>query len=256
MVSGSREVQLEALRLAITQAYRVDEAACLRERLQSARLASVREQAVQDEACTLAAAARKRASEQIGIEAFLQEYDVSSREGVLLMCLAEALLCIPDATTAERLIRDRLAKGHWDEHLGGSASLLVNASTWGLLLTGRLVGAQGLAGSVAEPNLKQLVTRLGEPVVRLALHGGMRFLAEQFVTGRDISEALRRASTRGDVRYSYDCLGEAARSAADVERYFSVPLGDRRYRRQCPGGAGVVRAAGRLDKALRPAPAL
>jgi RHH-type proline utilization regulon transcriptional repressor/proline dehydrogenase/delta 1-pyrroline-5-carboxylate dehydrogenase len=222
MVSGSGQVQLEALRLAIRQAYRGDETACLRERLQSARLAPEREQAVQDNARTLAAAARKRASEQIGIEAFLQEYDLSSREGVLLMCLAEALLRIPDAATADRLIRDRLAKGHWDEHLGGSASLLVNASTWGLLLTGRLVGAQGLAGSAAEQSLKQLATRLGEPVVRLALHGAMRVLAEQFVTGRDISEALRRASTRGAVRYSYDCLGEAARSAEDVERYFQA----------------------------------
>jgi RHH-type proline utilization regulon transcriptional repressor/proline dehydrogenase/delta 1-pyrroline-5-carboxylate dehydrogenase len=222
MVSGSGQVQLEALRLAIRQAYRGDETACLRERLQSARMAPEREQAVQDNARTLAAAARKRASEQIGIEAFLQEYDLSSREGVLLMCLAEALLRIPDAATADRLIRDRLAKGHWDEHLGGSASLLVNASTWGLLLTGRLVGAQGLAGSTAEQSLKQLATRLGEPVVRLALHGAMRVLAEQFVTGRDISEALRRASTRGAVRYSYDCLGEAARSAEDVERYFQA----------------------------------
>ncbi len=222
MVSGSGELQLEALRLAIRQAYRSDETACLRERLQNARLPRAREQAAQDKARTLAAAARKHASEQIGIEAFLQEYDLSSREGVLLMCLAEALLRIPDAATADRLIRDRLAKGHWDEHLGGSASLLVNASTWGLLLTGRLVGAQGLTGSAAEPSLKQLVARLGEPVVRLALHGAMRVLAEQFVSGRDIGEALRRASTRGNVRYSYDCLGEAARSAGDVERYFEA----------------------------------
>ena len=222
MVSRSKEVQLEALRLAIRQAYRSDETACLRERLRNARLAPEREHAAQDKARTLAAAARKRASEQIGIEAFLQEYDLSSREGVLLMCLAEALLRIPDAATADRLIRDRFARGHWDEHLGGSASMLVNASTWGLLLTGRLVGAQGLTGSAAQPTLKQLVTRLGEPVVRLALHGAMRVLAEQFVSGRDIGEALRRASTQEDVRYSYDCLGEAARSAGDVERYFQA----------------------------------
>ena len=195
MLSGSGELQLEALRLAIRQAYRSDETACLRERLQNARLPRAREQAAQDKARTLAAAVRKRASEQIGVEAFLQEYDLSSREGVLLMCLAEALLRIPDAATADRLIRDRLAKGHWDEHLGGSASLLVNASTWGLLLTGRLVGAQGLTGGAAQPSLKQLVARLGEPVVRLALHGAMRVLAEQFVSGRDIGEALRHYRT-------------------------------------------------------------
>jgi len=220
MASRSRETQLQALRLAIREAYRVEETTCLRARLRSARLAPAREQAVQDQARALAAAARRRATEQIGVEAFLQEYNLSSREGVLLMCLAEALLRIPDVATADRLVRDRLSKGHWDEHLGGSASLLVNASTWGLLLTGRLFDRRGLAAGAAEQALKQLVARLGEPVVRLSLHGAMRILAEQFVTGRDIGAALRRTATQGRVRYSYDCLGEAARSAQDVERYF------------------------------------
>jgi len=222
VVGQPDDAQLDELRLAIRQAYRVDESACIRQRLHSARLAPECEQAVRERARSLAAAARKRASEQTGIEAFMQEYDLSSREGVLLMCLAEALLRIPDSDTADRLVRDRLAKGHWDEHLGASGSALVNASSWGLLLTGRLLHGGGLAQGAAQQSLKQLVARLGEPVVRVALLAAMRILAQQFVTGRDIDEALRRAANRDDVRYSYDCLGEAARCAQDVERYLDA----------------------------------
>ena len=222
MLGRTDETQLAELRLAIRRAYRVEESSCLRQRLQNARLEPRRERAVQEQARALAAAARTRAAQQIGVEAFLQEYDLSSREGVLLMCLAEALLRIPDAATADRLVRDRLAKGHWDEHLGASSSVLVNASTWGLLLTGRLLDSAGLAHGLAQQSLKQLVTRLGEPVVRLAVQAAMRILAEQFVTGRDIAEALRRAATRDDLRYSFDCLGEAARCGQDVDRYLAA----------------------------------
>jgi RHH-type proline utilization regulon transcriptional repressor/proline dehydrogenase/delta 1-pyrroline-5-carboxylate dehydrogenase len=209
--------------VAIRNAHRVDETLCLRERLQQARLDPSREQAIQDRARNLAADARERAVEQAGLEAFLQEYDLSSQEGVLLMCIAEALLRIPDAETADRLIRDRLCKGHWDEHLGTSPSLLVNASSWGLLLTGRLFAGQASVQSGPEQLLQRLVARVGEPIVRLAMQQSVQILAQQFVMGRDIPEALQRVAGKGKgLRYSYDCLGEAAHSAEDVERYLEA----------------------------------
>jgi RHH-type proline utilization regulon transcriptional repressor/proline dehydrogenase/delta 1-pyrroline-5-carboxylate dehydrogenase len=208
------------LRLAIRKAHRIDETLCLRERLQQARLEPSREQAIQGRARELAAKARDRALEQAGVEALLHEYDLSSQEGVLLMCIAEALLRIPDAVTADRLIRDRLSKGHWDEHLNGSPSLLVNASSWGLLLTGRLLSVQENLHTGPEHLLQKLVARLGEPIVRLAMQKSMQIMAQQFVMGRNISEALQRVSGQEEtLRYSYDCLGEAAHTAEDVERY-------------------------------------
>jgi len=217
------EAKTDPLRVAIRNAHRADETLCLRERLQQARLDPSREQTIEDRARKLAAQARDRALEQAGLGAFLQEYDLSSQEGVLLMCIAEALLRIPDAETADRLIRDRLCKGHWDEHLGTSPSLLVNASSWGLLLTGRLFAGQGSLQTGPEPLLQRLVARLGEPIMRLAMQQSMQIMAQQFVMGRDIPEALKRVAGKGkDLRYSYDCLGEAAQTAEDVERYLEA----------------------------------
>ena len=194
MLGVQAETRLDPLRLAIRQAHRVDETQCLRERLQQARLDPSREQAIHELARRLTADARDRALQQAGLEAFLHEYDLSSQEGVLLMCIAEALLRIPDAETADRLIRDRLSKGHWDQHLGSSPSLLVNASTWGLLLTGRLLGTEENLQRGAEQLLQKLVARAGEPLVRLAMQQSMQMMAQQFVMGRDVSEAIRRAA--------------------------------------------------------------
>jgi RHH-type proline utilization regulon transcriptional repressor/proline dehydrogenase/delta 1-pyrroline-5-carboxylate dehydrogenase len=156
-----------------------------------------------------------------GIDAFMHEYELSSKEGVVLMCLAEALLRIPDAETADRLIRDKIGTADWHKHLGQSASLFVNASTWALMLTGRVVsleGGEGEGGGI----LRRLVQRSGEPVIRRAVTTGMRILGKQFVLGRTIDEALERArpaETQG-YRHSYDMLGEAARTMADARRYF------------------------------------
>jgi RHH-type proline utilization regulon transcriptional repressor/proline dehydrogenase/delta 1-pyrroline-5-carboxylate dehydrogenase len=157
-----------------------------------------------------------------GLDAFLQEFDLSSREGVVLMCLAEALLRIPDAATADRLIRDKLEEGDWTSHLGKSSSLFVNASTWALMLTGRVMrfdegGEEGL-GNI----FKRMVTASGEPVIRHAVTAAMRILGRQFVMGRTIDEALARAAPTEPKgwRYSYDMLGEAARTAKDADRYF------------------------------------
>ncbi|KPV41579.1 integrase [Thiohalorhabdus denitrificans] len=172
------------------------------------------------------------------LDRFLHEYDLSNREGVLLMCLAEGLLRIPDPETADRLIHDKLGSAAWDRHLGHSGSLLVNASTWGLMLTGRLVRLGPGVDQAPSSLLSSLLSRSSEPVVRQALKRAMHLLARQFVMGEHIGEALQRART-GDnrrFRYSFDMLGEAAVSEPDAQSYITA------YR-QAIYAAGV--AAGR-----------
>jgi RHH-type proline utilization regulon transcriptional repressor/proline dehydrogenase/delta 1-pyrroline-5-carboxylate dehydrogenase len=164
---------------------------------------------------------RDRAQAHGGVESFLAQYDLSTQEGVLLMCVAEALLRIPDAATADALIRDKLARGDWEKHLGASDSLLVNASTWGLMLTGRLTRIEPADARDPASWYQRIVARAGEPVVRVAVRQAMKVMAEQFVMGRTIGEALARARS-GDgarFRYSFDMLGEAALTADDAARY-------------------------------------
>lgn len=161
-----------------------------------------------------------------GIDAFMREYGFTSEEGVILMCLAEALLRIPDAETADALIADKIGSGAWEAHLGHSDSLFVNASTWGLMLTGRIVklSERGAGGRFSVSALaNQLLKRSGEPVIRNALRQAMRLMGDQFVLGRTIQEALKRgrAAEAKGYRISYDMLGEAARTERDAERYFS-----------------------------------
>jgi len=160
--------------------------------------------------------AEQRAS--AGVESFLHQYDLSTQEGVLLMCVAEALLRIPDADTADLLIRDKLARGDWEKHLGASESLLVNASTWGLMLTGRLTRIEQENARDPKAWYERIVSRAGEPVVRVALRQAMKVMAEQFVMGRTIAEALARSRQGESARYrhSYDMLGEAALTAAEL----------------------------------------
>ncbi|MEE8543128.1 MAG: bifunctional proline dehydrogenase/L-glutamate gamma-semialdehyde dehydrogenase PutA [Gammaproteobacteria bacterium] len=159
-----------------------------------------------------------------GLDAFMSEYDLSSAEGVVLMCLAEALLRIPDAETADRLIADKIGDADWQAHLDRSESLFVNASTWALMLTGRLLREDETPTRGLAATLTQAVGRLGEPVIRTALKQAMRILGHQFVMGRTITEAMRRAGQQGDraYRYSFDMLGEAALTAADAERYLDA----------------------------------
>ncbi|MFZ4809013.1 MAG: bifunctional proline dehydrogenase/L-glutamate gamma-semialdehyde dehydrogenase PutA [Hyphomicrobiaceae bacterium] len=156
-----------------------------------------------------------------GIDAFMHEYGLSSEEGVILMCLAEALLRIPDARTADALIAEKVGSGQWERHLGASESLLVNASTWGLMLTGRIVKLRG-GSPDASGLLGRLVAKSGEPFIRQALRQAMKVMGDQFVLGRTIKEAVARAeplAAKG-YRFSYDMLGEAARTAKDADRYF------------------------------------
>jgi len=210
-----------ALRGAIDAAYLADETQCVEALLPQATLDGDAAQRVADLARRLVATVRERRTTQGGLDAFMGEYDLASQEGVVLMCLAEALLRIPDATTADRLIRDKLAHGDWEKHLGHSPSLFVNASTWGLMLTGRIVRLDREVVNDVASFLARLVARSGEPAIRLALREAMRIMAHQFVMGRTIEEAIARSqgSEHAAYRYSFDMLGEAALSSADAARY-------------------------------------
>ena len=213
------------LRAAITAATRVPEAEALAPLLGAARLPPEQAAATHALAHRLASTlrARRREGGRAGIvQGLLQEFALSSQEGVALMCLAEALLRIPDAATRDALIRDKVARGDWQAHLGQSPSLFVNAAAWGLLITGRLVATH------SEATLGQSLTRLigkgGEPLIRTGVDRAMRLMGEQFVTGETIDEALRNARPREaeGFRYSYDMLGEAALTAADAARYLAA----------------------------------
>ena len=211
----------DAIARAINSRYLSGEQSLVRELADKARLSDTAGRTVASRALALVQAVRATRGTGGALDAFLREYSLASREGVILMCLAEALLRIPDGETADRLIADKIPSGAWDEHLGDSDSMLVNASTWGLMLTGRVVAMEGR--DVGEPRswYGKLVAKLGEPVARAALRHAMRILGHQFVMGRDIGNALERAAGKEerDYRYSFDMLGEAALTRADAERY-------------------------------------
>ena len=166
-------------------------------------------------------AARAGRRETGGVDSFLHEYGLSSREGVLLLCLAEALLRIPDAATADRLIAGTIGSGDWARHLGQSSSLLVNASTYGLMLTGRVIDWGEGEGNTPAGMIQRLIGRSGEPVIRQALRQAMRILGGQFVLGQTIGDALANAEDEAaeGYRFSFDMLGEAARTAEDAAAY-------------------------------------
>jgi RHH-type transcriptional regulator, proline utilization regulon repressor / proline dehydrogenase / delta 1-pyrroline-5-carboxylate dehydrogenase len=224
MIHAEPGASWDPLRRAIADNYRTDETACVEALLAEADLDGEPRRRVAKRAQALIASVREGRQGAGGIDAFLQEYELSTQEGVMLMCLAEALLRIPDDETADRLIRDKLGDADWEGHLGRSNSLFVNASTWGLMLTGRIVRLDpGLTGAVGSA-LGRLVAQSGEPVIRQALIQAMRILGRQFVMGRTISEALERAepAEAEGYRHSYDMLGEAARTQADANRYMAA----------------------------------
>ena len=207
---------------AVDAACRLPEAQALAPLLEQARLAPAQAAAAQALAARLAAGLRERARHSgraALVPGLLQQFALSSQEGVALMCLAEALLRIPDAATRDALIRAKLAQGDWQAHVGQSRSLFVNAAAWGLLLTGKLVATHSERSLGAA--LARLAARGGEPLIRQAVDRALRLLGEQFVAGQDIDEALRRARRREaeGFRHSYDMLGEAALSADDAARY-------------------------------------
>ena len=213
------QTELSQRRHAIAPLYRLDEAAALRALAQTARLSPEARDRVFAQASDLLA--QLRAPGRAGwIDQFLREYSLSSQEGAALLGLAEAYLRVPDAGTADALIRDKLTRGDWRSHLGGADSVLVNGATLGLII------AQSLADSRAG-GLRALAARLGEPAIRAGVTTAMQRMGEAFVLGRDIDEALRRADRGANraFRYSFDMLGEAARTAPDADAYFQSYLG-------------------------------
>ena len=214
----SEVVAQTPLRSAITAAYRVPEPQCVPPLLELATANADEAKRIRTIARSLVGKLRAK-TRSSGVEGLIHEYSLSSQEGVALMCLAEALLRIPDAATRDALIRDKLAPGDWRAHIGMSPSLFVNAATWGLVLTGRLVtttSEQSLSAA-----LTRLIARSGEPIIRAGVDVAMRLMGEQFVTGRTIEEAIgnsREREARG-FTFSYDMLGEAATTAEDAARY-------------------------------------
>ena len=195
-------------------------------------------------ATTLAEAVRASRSNAGGVDALMLEFSLDSREGIALMCLAEALLRIPDAATRDRLIRDKIAQGDWRSHVGRSPSLFVNAAAWGLLVTGKLVDSR--SDSAMEQAVASLLRKGGEPLIRKGVDLAMRLLGKQFVTGRTIDEALvnaREREARG-YRYSFDMLGEAALTMDDAARYFQAYENAIHAIGNASGGAGIYAGPG------------
>ena len=235
-----RRSRLSEIRTTMRAAILADESRAVRACVDAAGLSGTDRASITARAVDLVRTTRAHAGGSV-MQDFLAEYGLSTREGVALMCLAEALLRVPDTETIDVLIEDKIGASDWAAHLGHSSSPLVNASTWALLLTGKvLVGAEeGLAGT-----LHDAIRRLGEPVIRAAVAQAMRELGHQFVLGRDMDEAKRRAAAmeaRG-CTYSYDMLGEAARTEADARRYHLA------YSASIAALAGVGRGAGVRDR--------
>ena len=205
----------------LDDAWELDEATHVRFLLEQTGLDAATRERINQQAVDLVVRVRARARDAGAMEAFMREYDLSSEEGVVLMCLAEALLRIPDNETAEQLISDKLAEANWEAHLGKSESLFVNASTWGLMLTGKLVRMRHATTRNIGDALKRLANKSGEPVIRLAIRQAMRIMGHQYVMGDSIDAALGRAMLPKNrrYRYSFDMLGEAALTARDAERY-------------------------------------
>jgi RHH-type proline utilization regulon transcriptional repressor/proline dehydrogenase/delta 1-pyrroline-5-carboxylate dehydrogenase len=220
---------------ALSRSHRLDEAQALVALRARLSLSEAQRQRIAASAEEIATKVRAAAAGALRAEAFLQRYGLSTREGVVLMCLAEALLRIPDAQTADALIRDKLAGGRWQPE--ADSGLLLNAASWALVLTGRLVEWHDAEGG-ADAVMRRLVARAGEPLVRAAVRQAVQILAGQFVAGQTIGEALERAREQPDFRFSYDMLGEAAHTAADVERYALA------YRDAIRSVAGAAASAG------------
>ncbi len=208
------------LRAAITAAYRRPEPECVPFLIGEARLPATLTTDVTKLATRLVETLRAKRTGG-GVEGLIHEFSLSSQEGVALMCLAEALLRIPDRATRDALIRDKISKGDWKSHVGHAPSLFVNAATWGLMITGKLVTTNSETGLSSA--LTRMIGKGGEPLIRKGVDMAMRLMGEQFVTGENISEALansRKYEARG-FRYSYDMLGEAATTEADALRYYA-----------------------------------
>jgi RHH-type proline utilization regulon transcriptional repressor/proline dehydrogenase/delta 1-pyrroline-5-carboxylate dehydrogenase len=211
----------QQLRAAISHACLRDEARSVDELVRHIDSPRASRCQVEERVRKLVAAVRVARAHSGGVDALMHEFSLSSQEGIALMCLAEALLRIPDRETADHLIREKISQGDWKSHLGHSASLFVNAAVWGLLITGKLVSTHSEGGLTAA--LTRLIARGGEPLIRRSADLAVRMLGQQFVIGQTIEEALERSREHEGhgYRYSYDMLGEAALTMADADRYYA-----------------------------------
>ncbi|WP_286963278.1 proline dehydrogenase family protein, partial [Idiomarina sp. UBA3992] len=211
---------LKSLQQAITDNYIVDEDEYMRELLPLVPADDDTVSAVTERAAKLVEQVREQADNGV-VDAFLQEYSLDTKEGIILMCLAEALLRIPDAYTADALIQDKLSGGDWQKHMGQSASWLVNSGTWGLALTNSVTNPTGKAMETPRGAFRRLVRKLGKPIIRKATYTAMQIMGKQFVLGRTIEEALKESRDNRDKGYThaYDMLGEAALTMKDADYY-------------------------------------
>lgn len=213
-----------AIRQKIRDFYRINEAQAVEHILPEAEVSMRARSRAWERARTLVLRIRKEQEGHGGIDALLSEFSLSSEEGVVLMCLAEALLRVPDKGTQDELIRDKLSQGQWSSHLGNSDSLFVNASAWGLMFTGNMVNYANERKQAQFGLLKKTLGRMGEPVIRRAMNIAMKIMGKQFVMGETIEDAVKRAKNKekqGYV-YSYDMLGEGARTFDDADRYYKA----------------------------------
>ncbi|OOR98995.1 bifunctional proline dehydrogenase/L-glutamate gamma-semialdehyde dehydrogenase [Haemophilus paracuniculus] len=232
-----------AIRPQISEHYRIDEITLVQRLLALARTDELQGEikALTHKLVEKVRTARKKAS---GVDALMHEFSLSSQEGVALMCLAEALLRIPDQSTADKLIRDKIAHGDWKAHTGNSPSLFVNAAAWGLVVTGKLVSnhsEQGLGNA-----LSRLIAKGGEPLIRKGMDVAMRLLGKQFVTGETIAIALKNSEARFQkgFRYTYDMLGESALTEQDAKRYYADYVASIHAVGAVSKGLGVHNASG------------
>ncbi len=236
----------ESLRLAIRRNTLRDEAGCVADLKEMLALSPGEREEISRKAANLVSDIRAVGTPGL-MEKFLAQYGLNTDEGVALMCLAEAYLRTPDAATLDALISDKIGEGDWARHLGRAESSLVNASTWALLLTGRVFRSIPARADDLATVMRGVVRRLGEPVARTAVAEAMRLLGKQFVLGRDISEAMKNAGPEMENGYlhSFDMLGEAARTARDASRYFAsyanaiTVIGNHAHKQDCHDNPGI-----------------
>jgi RHH-type proline utilization regulon transcriptional repressor/proline dehydrogenase/delta 1-pyrroline-5-carboxylate dehydrogenase len=205
--------------------YLIDENHLINQLLEKANPGFEKRQKIKQLAIKLVENVRGQIDHMDGVDAFMKEYDLSSKEGIVLMCMAEALLRIPDKHTAEKLIKDKLLDADWKSHIGKSDSTFVNASTWGLMLTGKIIDVDEDKRGLSKI-FDKLLNRTGEPAVRVGVYQAMKVMGKQFVMGRTIKEALKRSQSKKhrDYRFSFDMLGEAALTKFDADRYLESYL--------------------------------
>lgn len=235
------------LRRRVVENYRRDEMACVEDLLNSLDFSNQAVQEIAEIARELVVEVRKERIGKGGLDAFLYRYDLSSEEGIALMCLAEALLRIPDKQTVDQLIRDKITSADWQTSVGKSDSFFVNAATWGLMLTGKVLTRDIDRQNKLKAALKRFLEKTSEPIIRKAVAEMMKILGRQFILGETIQEALKRSHKHEDegYRFSFDMLGEAARTTQDAERYFKAyqdsikSIGEHAKGKGCIIGPGI-----------------